>query len=65
MNDKEIMEAEAIHKEDALRRIAAMVNRYQITKADLAAILPDVMTCAPGDNQAPKSKLFVPFFDVR
>jgi hypothetical protein len=65
MNQKEIIEAEAILKEDALRRIAAMVNRYKITQADLATVLPDVPIRAPCGDHTPKARLFDPFFDVR
>jgi RecA-family ATPase len=64
MKNLEIEEAEGIHKEEALRRISAMIKRYGITLADLREILPDAAYGAIG-RTSPESKLFDPFFDVR
>lgn len=64
MNYHEVAEAEAIQKEEALRRISAMIKRYGITSADLRAILPDLVGEVAGKSQ-PEARLFDPFFDVR
>ena len=64
MNHREIIEAEAIHRQDALLRIAELVKRYGITRADLAAALPDLFPAGSSDIDRPKAKPFDPFFDV-
>lgn len=64
MKNLEIEEAEGIHKEEALRRISAMIKRYGITLADLQEALPDLAYGAMG-RSLPEAKLFDPFFDVR
>lgn len=64
MNYQEGAEFEAIQKEDALQRISAMIKRYNITLADLQAILPDMASEAARKSQ-PEARLFDPFFDVR
>ena len=65
MNSREIIEAEAIHRQDALQRIAELVKRHGITQSDLLSILPNPMSGGSvGDDRA-KSKLFDPSFDVR
>ena len=64
MNHREIIEAEAIHREDALLRIAELVKRYGITRADLAAALPNLFPAGSVEVDRQKAKLFDPFFDV-
>jgi len=64
MKHLEIEEAEGIHKEEALRRISAMIKRYGITLADLREIFPDMAYGTMG-RSSPEAKLFDPFFDVR
>lgn len=64
MNCHEEAETEAIQKEEALRRISAMIKRYDITSADLRAILPDLASEVARKSQ-PETRLFDPFFDVR
>ena len=65
MDSREIIEAEAIHREEALMRIAELVKRHGITRADLLATLPDLMSSGSVDGDRPGAKLFDPFFDVR
>lgn len=65
MNHREIIEAEAIHREDALLRIAELVKRYGITPADLATALPNLFPAGSVEVDRPMAKLFDPFFDVR
>lgn len=64
MNYWELEEVEAIRKEEALRKISAMVKRFDITLADLEAVLPDIANIATRKS-LPEAKLFDPFFDVR
>lgn len=44
MNDREMIEA--LHREDALLRITELVKRYGITRAGLAAALPNRIPAA-------------------
>ena len=44
MNHTEIIEAEEIHREDALLRIAELIKRYGVALADFVAALPDWTT---------------------
>lgn len=64
MRREEIIEAEVIHREDALRRIAAMIARYNLTPAEILALFPEGKRAAAAGRDAPKSKPFDPFFDV-
>lgn len=59
MHNRELIEAEAIHKESALQTIAALIRRYAITEAEL------VETSRAADNDDPKTIAFDPIFDVR
>lgn len=52
-----------IHREEALRRIAALVKRYGITPAELLQILADSET-NPVREGLPPPKRFDPFFDA-
>lgn len=61
MHHREIIEAEAIHREDALLRIAELVKRYGITHADLAAALPNLFLARSVEVDRPKANLFDPF----
>lgn len=65
MDSREIIEAEAIHKDDARLRIAELVKRHDITRADLLPILPDFMFSGAAEGYSSGADLFDPFFDVR
>ncbi len=64
MNYRDLGEADAIQKEEALRKISAMIKRYDITAADLQAIVPGMANPASRKSLR-EAKLFDPFFDVR
>jgi hypothetical protein len=64
MSYRDLEEVDAIQKEEALRKISAMIKRYDITAADLQAIVPDMANSA-ARKSLPEAKLFDPFFDVR
>jgi RecA-family ATPase len=61
MNFQELQEAEAIHREEALRRIAALVKRYGITPAELLRIAEGAQSGAAG-KVLPEAKRFDHFF---
>ena len=63
MNPLELQEAEAIHREEALRRIAALVKRYGITPAELFQIAEGAQSGA-ADKALHEAKRFDPFFDA-
>ena len=63
LNEKELREAEAIHREDALRRIAALVRRYELTQDEVLQIWADGEVKQPR-KALPPAKLFDPFFDA-
>ncbi len=56
MHNRELIEAEAIHKESALQTIAALIRRYAITEAELIA------TSRAASNDDPKAIAFDPIF---
>lgn len=60
MNYHEIMEAEATQKGEALRKISAMIKCYDITPADLQAIVPDLANLA-GRKSLPEARPLIPF----
>lgn len=61
---KELAESEAIQREEALVRIAALIQRYDIRPADLWALFPDQSVNQPLGQSRAESKLFDPFFDA-
>jgi hypothetical protein len=63
MNPLELQEAEAIHREEALRRIAGFVKRYGITRADLLKLAADATPDGAPRKVLPEVKRFDPFFD--
>ena len=63
INSQELREAEAIHREEGLKRIAALVQRYELTQDEVLQIWTDGEIKHP--RQAlPPAKLFDPFFDA-
>ncbi len=64
MNPQELQEAEAIHREEALRCIAALVKRYGITPAELLQIAGDGRSDLAVGEGACGAKRFDPFFDA-
>lgn len=61
----EMLEAEEIQRDEALRRIVAMVKRYEFTPTELLAIFTDVQTKQTHENcDDPSVKSFNPLFDV-
>ncbi len=41
LNSQELREAEAIHREEALKRIAALVRRYELTQDEVLQIFAE------------------------
>lgn len=63
MNRKELFEAEAIHREEALKRVAALVRRYELTRDEVLQIWADSPP-DPAQESRPSARRFDPFFDV-
>lgn len=63
LNSQDLREAEAIHREEALKRIAALVRRYELTRDDVLQIWADSQTKSPPEA-LPPAKRFDPFFDA-
>ncbi len=64
INSKELLEAEAIQREDALKRIAALVRRYELTQAEVLQIWAGDPSAALARKSLPEAKRFDPFFDA-
>jgi hypothetical protein len=63
MNSDELREAEAIHREEALRCIAALVRRYEFTQDEVLQIWWDTNPSAAREV-LPPTKHFDPFFEA-
>lgn len=61
----EIEEAEAIHREDALRRIDTLIRRYNFTPTEIVKLFADQNGEVAGGGDRRQSKTFDPFFPVR
>lgn len=64
MNSDEIAEAEAIHREEALSRIAGIIGRHNLTRAEILALYRGEVAAEVAGNAPTARKLFDPFFDV-
>lgn len=64
INCKELIEAEAIHREDALKRIAAMIRRYELTQVEVLQVWGDAQPAVPANECRPRAKAFAPIFDA-
>lgn len=61
----EIEEAEAIHREDALRRIDTLIRRYNFTPAEIVKLFSDKSGDVAGGKNQRQSRPFDLFFPVR
>ncbi len=60
----EIEEAEAIHREDALRRIDTLIRRYNFTPTEIVKLFSDQSGDIAGGRDRRQSKTFDPLFPV-
>jgi hypothetical protein len=65
MKIDEIAEAEAIHREDALARIGAMIRRYNFTPSEMLSLFSRHGEAGDGGVSRCNSKPFGPFFPAR
>ncbi len=62
--NQELEEYETIQREEALKKIAALVKRYQFTHSDLLSIVPTPVGHEMGEGEALPERKFDPFFDA-
>ena len=65
MKIDEIAEAEAIHREDALARIGAMIRRYNFTPSEIVDLFSRHREAGDGGVIRGNPKPFDPFFPAR
>jgi len=65
MKIDEIAEAEAIHRQDALARIEAMIRRYNFTPSEIVDLFSRHREAGDGGVIRGNSKPFDPFFPGR
>lgn len=65
MKIDEIEEAEAIHREDALRRIDTLIRRYNFTPTEIVKLFSDQSGDVAGGGDRRQPKPFDPLFPVQ
>lgn len=55
----EIEEAEAIHREDALRRIDTLIRRYNFTPTEIVKLFSDKSGDVAGGRSQPQFRPFI------